>query len=439
MTATGANNLYYHDGWVRGGGWGVALSASDPSGVCNMRAWLNGNLIQGPLSGLNRASWVQCSAPSPWIGPSVNTTGYPDGTALQLIYQAENAAGNWSSSPTATSYVDNSPVDLSLSGPTDAPTSAGTQHVTAAATAGPSGVGAIFCSVDGSAWTKEPLSGGPAHTATAQVPVNGLGSHQVSCYATNLAADSSGAAAASPTRRWSIRIGQPVASGITFSSLVRSCRHVMVQHKTKIRCKTRSVARRVARVAHGQRAAVRGWFATADGTALSHVSVSVMAAPTDNPNGWRKIAAVETSADGSWSTVVPSGPSRLISADYSGGPTTEPASSPNARLLVPAKSTLSLPSAVVHVGAFGVNAGFDGRLLGGYVPARGATVAVQALDRGIWRTIATATTDRYGRWRARYRITGGPGGYPIRVYVPRQGGYPWEAAYSGRATLLVEP
>jgi hypothetical protein len=25
------------------------------------------------------------------------------------------------------------------------------------------------------------------------------------------------------------------------------------------------------------------------------------------------------------------------------------------------------------------------------------------------------------------------------VYIPRQGGYPWEAAYSGRATLVVQP
>jgi hypothetical protein len=129
----------------------------------------------------------------------------------------------------------------------------------------------------------------------------------------------------------------------------------------------------------------------------------------------------------------------LIAATYGGGPTTEPASSPHGRLLVPAKSTLSPLDAVVHYGAFGVNARFAGHLLGGYVPARGATVAVQALDRGIWRTIATVSTDRYGRWHAHYRITGGPGSYPIRVYIPRQGGYPWEAAYSGHATLIVQP
>ncbi len=439
LTAAGWNNLFYQNGWVRGNGWGVALSSSDPSGVCNERAVLNGILIQGPISGLNRASWVQCSVPSLWIGPSVDTTGYPAGTPLHLIYQAENAAGNWSSSATATSYIDNSPVDLSLSGPTDAATTAGTQRITATATGGPSGVGAISCSVDGSPWVQEPVNGAATQTATAQVPVGGLGSHHVSCYASNRAVDPSGAAATSPTRNWSLRIGVPVSAGLTFSKLIRSCKRVTVGHKARIRCKTRSVTRRVARVAHGQRTPLRGWFATSDGTALSHVPISIMATPADNPNGWRKIAAVVTSADGSWSAVVPSGPSRLIAASYAGGPNTEPASSPHGRLLVPAKSTLRILRAVVHFGAFGVNAEFEGRMVGGYVPPRGATIAVQALDRGIWRTIATATTDRRGRWRAHYRITGGPGGYAIRVYIPRQGGYPWEAAYSGRATLLVEP
>jgi hypothetical protein len=439
MNATGSSNVYNPRGWIRGGGWGIQLSATDPSGVCNMRALLNGSLIQGPTSGLNRASWVQCAAPSPWIGPNVDTTVFPTGTTLQLVYQAQNAAGNWSTSTTGTSHVDNSPVDLALSGPTDAPTTAGTQHITATANAGPSGVGAIACSVDGSRWTYESLTGGGTHTATAQVPVGGLGLHQVRCYASNRSVDPTGAAASSPTRTWLVRIGESVKAGITFSRLIRTCRRVKVRHKSRLKCKTHSVAQRVAHVAHGRRTTLRGWFATADGTALSHVAVSIMAAPADKPGVWRKLAALTTAADGSWTATLPAGPSRVIEAVYGGGAMTQSASSPGARELVPAKSTLKLPRAVVHFGAFGIEAKFDGRLLGGYVPARGATIAVQARDRGIWRTIATVTTDKYGRWQAHYRITGGPGSYPTRVYVPRQGGYPWEASYSGHATLVVMP
>ena len=45
--------------------------------------------------------------------------------------------------------IDNAPVALSLTGPTDAPSTAGPQTITATASAGPSGVRGISCSVDG--------------------------------------------------------------------------------------------------------------------------------------------------------------------------------------------------------------------------------------------------------------------------------------------------
>jgi hypothetical protein len=144
LNAYGGNNLFYHGGWIRGGGFAVALSASDPSGICNLRANLNGAWIQGPTSGLNQSSWVQCSASSPWTGPSINTENYADGTGLQLYYQAQDAAGNWSTSPTTTSYVDNSPVALNLAGPTHASIAAGTEYVTATSSANPSG-DTIWC------------------------------------------------------------------------------------------------------------------------------------------------------------------------------------------------------------------------------------------------------------------------------------------------------
>src|SRR6201999_4569890 len=79
---------------------------------------------------------------------------------------------------TKTIYVDNSTPTLSLSGPGDVPSTAGTQYVTASATGSPSGIDGIACSVDGS----------PEHWyagASAQVPVSGLGQHQVSCDAFN--------------------------------------------------------------------------------------------------------------------------------------------------------------------------------------------------------------------------------------------------------------
>ncbi len=158
----------------------------------------------------------------------MNTASYQTGSALMSVFQADNAAPRWSTSPASTSYIDNDPVDRSIAGPTSAPVTAGMQYLTATATAGPSGVGAIACSVDGSAWSEEPLSAAGSEQATAEVPVSGLGSHTASCYATNRAIDPTGAPARSPVRTWSIRIGEPVRAAITFAKVIRRCHRAAV-------------------------------------------------------------------------------------------------------------------------------------------------------------------------------------------------------------------
>jgi hypothetical protein len=443
IAPAGTSNLYGAPTWIRGQGWSIGLSATDPSGVCNLRANLDGGWIQGPTSGLNRASWVQCSAPSPWNGATLDSSNYPDGTPLRLYYQAENAAGNWTTSPTSSSYVDNSPVALSLSGPTDSPVSAGPQNIIATAAAGPSGVKSIACSVDGSAWSDEQISGAGTQSASATIRISGIGSHQVSCYATNRSFDVTGAAATSPTETWSLKIGEPIQAGITFAHVIRACRSARVRvnrgghtrFARVLRCHSLTREQRTERVPHGRGATINGWFATIDGTALSYVPVSILVAPDDGRSTWQTVAEVRTAPDGSWQATLPPGPSRLVEAVYAGGPLTESGTSATGTLLVPARSTLTL-TRVVH---FGHSAQFAGRLLGGYVPPTGALVVVQAFDRGHWRNIATVRTDGAGNWHAHYAISGGAGNYPIRVRIPRQSGYPWAAETGPPKMLTVLP
>ncbi len=477
---SGASNLWLHEGeWIRGT-FPIDMEANDPSGVCDMRIWWNGQIVQDTGERTpNGGYWDQCdpdhqsNAPQYFLGgATINTVDVApqSATGVPLELQAHNASYNPSTSaPDWTSYgedlnIDNEPVALSLSGATDAPVTAGTQYVTATATAGPSGVGSIMCSVDGSAWSPQQLSGSGSQTATAEIPVSGLGSHSVSCYATNNAVDASGYDAASPASSWSIKIGDPINAGITFSKVTRHCRrerklvtsparwvtvrrgseYVRVHRRAFKRrrwvttCQLEAPVKQTARVRHGRSVTISGWFATADGTPLSHVPVQIITVPDGGSYSWGTATTVTTSGDGSWRATLPAGPSRLVKALYAGGPATEPAASPTARLLVPASSALTVMHRVIYVGAFGGEARFKGHLLGGFVPARGATVAVQALDRGLWRTIATVTTDRLGRWQAHYKVTGGPGTYQIRVYVPRQGGYPWESSYSGHGTLVIK-
>ena len=110
---------------------------------------------------------------------------------LTLALGASDAAGV-PAGISKTVYVDNSTPTVTLSGPVDAPSTAGTQYVTATAGGSPSGIANIVCTVDG----------GPGQTysgASAQVPVSGIGPHTVSCYANDNAVDPTGAHGQSPT------------------------------------------------------------------------------------------------------------------------------------------------------------------------------------------------------------------------------------------------
>ena len=426
ITASASDNLA-QSGWIRGSGWKIGFQASDPSGACNMRAWLNGQLVQGPIVTPNQAYWDQCDpsrTAQAWAAPTaVDSTQYPDGTALQATYQAENAAGKWSPNTTATSHVDNSPVTLALTGPKTAAVTAGTQYVTASASSNPSG-DTIRCQTDGGPWT-------PRGSSSARIPVSGLGKHSISCYSQDSAVDTNGNPTRSATKTRSVKIGVAVRAGITFARFSRKCRRTA----HALRCHTATRQLRVERVRHGRRATIRGWFATADGAALSHVRVKIVAAPDDGKPHWRRVRTVSTAADGSWRATLPPGPSRLIQAVYRGGALTERATSPAATALVPASSTLHFSRVVT----FGQSAHFSGQLVGGYVPQTGAIVVVEALDRGHWRSIATARSEQNGKWSAHYAISGGAGNYPIRVRIPRQADYPWAPAVMPARTLVVRP
>jgi hypothetical protein len=229
----------------------------------------------------------------------------------------------------------------------------------------------------------------------------------------------------------SVKIGIAVRAGITFARFSRSCRRTA----HALRCHTASRQRRVERVGHGRRTVIRGWFATADGAALSHVRVKIVASADDGKPHWQTVRTVSTAADGSWRATLPAGPSRLIEAIYRGGALTERATSPVATALVPARSTMHFARVVT----FGQSAHFAGHLIGGYVPRTGAIVVVQALDRGHWRSIATARSSQNGDWSANYAISGGAGTYPIRVRIPRQADYPWAPAVMPAQTLVVRP
>jgi hypothetical protein len=215
LSADAANNLYYQSGWVRGT-FPADVSASDPSGVCAMQTTVNGRAISAYSDpSRDTTQWTQCHGGQ--INGSVDTSTYPNGAGtLTLGYAASNAADAISSAFKAIS-VDNVAPSVSLSAPADSASTSGTDYVTAIGSAGPSGVRDIDCAVDGG--TVQSYSG-----ASAQIPVSGIGSHQVACDARNRAVNSSGAVATSATQTLDLSIRQPTASAITFARIADALR-----------------------------------------------------------------------------------------------------------------------------------------------------------------------------------------------------------------------
>ena len=248
----GANNLFYqtsHYVWNPvGQPYPIPVSTSDPSGVCRIQAIVNGTVIPGPAAAPDTSQWHQCPDAS-WTvagGASVDTRSYvPGAGTLTLQLQATNAA-QVTTTDTATLKVDNDPVGMTLSGPTDVASATGaTQYVTTNVTAGPSGVAGARCAVDGGPSVFYP-------GASAQVPVSGLGAHAVTCVGENNAVGPNGQPGTSAPQTFDMTIRQPTASAITFARIADALRCHTATEVVKVRGRLHTVRR------HGKRVRVRG-------------------------------------------------------------------------------------------------------------------------------------------------------------------------------------
>ena len=479
LLALGSNNLWYQGGgWIRGAGWPASFQASADDGICSMREIINGSSIQGPFDGTpNTHSWTQCPSPET-MGLTVDTTQYPDGPLSLTLSAADAASPANVSSPSETLRVDNTPVGLTLSGPTDALSTAGTQYITAAASSGPSGV-SIACSVDGSPYSW--YSG-----TTAQVPVSGLGPHTARCYGQNGAINPQGVAATSPVATWTLYIRTPTVIGASFAHIADGLRCHKARERVRIpahwvtgrshgrpvkvklpaqtrtikvvRCHLHIVRRRIRvhrgwrivrvpvaphvvtkmsrRIRFGARTTISGWLGTATGTALGGQTVRIMTAANNGLQHFRQIATASTAANGAWTAKLPAGPSRLIEAVYGGTSTTEPALSSYARLVVPASVKLRIRPSHVQ---WGHTVTITGRLRGGYVPPFGEALSLSLDYNGRTIDVQHIRTGRKGRFRTTYTFLGGAGSarYPFWVTTIPESGFPWAVASSRKVFVSV--
>ena len=188
--------------------------------------------------------------------------------------------------------------------------------------------------------------------------------------------------------------------------------------------------RRRATIAFGGRLNVRGTLPGAPaGTPIRVLSqVKRTGAPAKLGR-----TALTTDAQGRFTYKVPAGPSRTLRFAYRSA--TDPVLQCSRVLGVAVRARVSL-TAKAHTGR---RVRLSGRLRGGYVPARGKLVELQAFDGGKWRSVKTVRSSAKGSFHYTYRFSRGAARkrYPFRAAVRPDDGYPWARGTSRRVSVRV--
>lgn len=468
------DGLWQAKGWIRGE-WRFHIYGDSPSGMCSIWAKLNGKPGAAELAKRHVNRWHQCNATP--IDDTVDTSQYGQGV-LPLTISGEDAAG-LTVTKTRTVDVDNQRPTISLSGPTEASTSAGTQYIHAQATAGPSGVAAIACSLD---------SAPPRWYASsaAAIPVSGIGVHHLVCYSQSNARNAAGQRATSAPATWTLSIRAPSVSTITFDRIGSALRcvrrrerkqipghwrvehhhgqrdrvwvpprtewstvvhcHLRVVHRsvqrngrwirTRVLLLPRRVSRNRLRIPFGKRATVSGWLGTPDGDALAGQRVRIMTAPADGRLHFTQAAVARTSDDGIWKARLPRGPSRVVLAVYRGATIVQPSRSEAAHLVVPASVALHIHPRRTHwTGTIRIR----GRVRGGYIPRSGEVVFLYVGWRGGSAEIGHLNTKPDGRFSTTYTFLRGRGTERYRLWAVtgRESDYPYAPGRSHRVPVTV--
>ena len=475
---SGATGLWQASGWTRGS-WPLHFTGDSPSGICALVGRFADQTVAFQFDPRNDTVWHQCSA-GPGVSSTVDTSQFANGPE-PLTLRGTDAAGITTSDPfyTRTVEVDNVHPTVTISGPTDASSDTGAQILTAAASAGPSGLSSMSCSLDG----------GPAHayaTPSAQIPVQGIGTHQLTCTAFNNARDASGALGSSTPAAWTLRIRQPSVSTVSFARVadalrcrtarervsipahwvsgsshghrvrvrlpaetrtvkVQRChpRVVLVRHRSHGRTRVQrilllphTVQQSAEHVGYGRSTAVSGWLGTAQGDALAGQTVEVIAAPDDGVGHFAPVATTMTAPNGSWTATVPRGPSRVLRALYVGSSTVEPSASGLVRVSVPASAQLGVRPRLTR---WGHTIRIAGRLRGGFIPRRGELVVLRIGWAGGSAEIGHLYTAPNGRFSTSYTFLRGNGTVRYRIWAETasESGYPYGAARSQKVRITV--
>jgi hypothetical protein len=194
------------------------------------------------------------------------------------------------------------------------------------------------------------------------------------------------------------------------------------------------------RLRHGHGTTVGGWLGTASGTALGGQPIEVLTAPDNGQGAFGLVASVTTAANGSWTARLGPGPSRLVEAVYPGGSLTEPTTSAQVHVVVPAK--VKLLSVSPRRVAWGGTVRITGQLLGGYLPPGGALVRLRIGEGASYQTYGVQEhVTGNGRFTTTYTFGAGEASsfqrFWFQIASLPMGSYPFSPSGSGRRYVLV--
>ncbi|MDQ2631883.1 MAG: hypothetical protein M3Y75_13055 [Actinomycetota bacterium] len=192
--------------------------------------------------------------------------------------------------------------------------------------------------------------------------------------------------------------------------------------------RARNVSSRRAR--HGRGVRFGGSLRTRSGAPVAGVEITVAEALGDGSKFSRRTTFTRTRGDGRFEVWLAPGPSREVTASFAGSRILTRASSPSARLEVPASVRLRASAAVARVG--GAPVVFSGRVAraGTEVGAvAGLPVELQFRFHGTdWSGFRTVETDGRGRFRYPYRFSDDDSRgvrFQFRAHVKGREGWPY--------------
>jgi hypothetical protein len=203
------------------------------------------------------------------------------------------------------------------------------------------------------------------------------------------------------------------------------------------RARMTQAGKRWLRLRYGRKQMIAGRLLDEHGLPISAATLDVQSQVLLAGATFQTIGHVTTAADGSYRVVVPAGPSRYVRIGYRSHLADRSyAAAADVGELVSAAAKLSTSPRHVRNGQRVV---FRGRILGGWIPARGEPVEIQAKVGRSWHDVMAALARRGGRFRASYRFTRTPERvtYTFRAVVRSTAGYPYAPGASNPARVGV--